>query len=290
MSNMRSFYGFRRLRNLLPVVACLAALTGSPAMAGHDEILNIGGTGAALGGMKLLADAYMQSHPDIKVVVLPSLGSSGGIKALLANRIDFALSSRDLKDAERAEGVTAIEYARTPVVFSTHEETAADNITLEELPQIYNGENVTWPDGSDLRLIMRPPSESDMKILASLSPQMEKALEAALGRSDLLVAVNDQDNATALEKVRGSLGLSTLAQIKTENRGLKILSLDGQRGSVESLKDGKYGHAKILYLVTKPVQSELVSDFFTFMRSEEGAAILGASGHLVPAAPLESGG
>tara|TARA_R110002153_G_scaffold22740_18_gene74535 strand:- start:3710 stop:4582 length:873 start_codon:yes stop_codon:yes gene_type:complete len=290
MSNMPSVYGFKKLRDLLPVVACLAALTGSPAMAGHDEILNIGGTGAALGGMKLLADAYMQSHPDINVVVLPSLGSSGGVKALLANRIDFALTSRDLKDAERAEGVTAVEYARTPVVFSTHLETAADNITLAELPLIYNGENATWPDGSNLRLIMRPPSESDMKLLASLSPQMEKSVEAAHRRGDLLVAINDQDNATALEKVRGSLGLSTLAQITTENRRLKILSLDGQQGSVESLRDGEYGHAKILFLVTKPIQSALVSNFVTFMRSDEGAAILSASGHLVPSSPVKPGG
>ena len=286
MSNMPSVYGFKKLRDLLPVVACLAALTGSPAMAGHDEILNIGGTGAALGGMKLLADAYMQSHPDINVVVLPSLGSSGGVKALLANRIDFALTSRDLKDAERAE----VEYARTPVVFSTHLETAADNITLAELPLIYNGENATWPDGSNLRLIMRPPSESDMKLLASLSPQMEKSVEAAHRRGDLLVAINDQDNATALEKVRGSLGLSTLAQITTENRRLKILSLDGQQGSVESLRDGEYGHAKILFLVTKPIQSALVSNFVTFMRSDEGAAILSASGHLVPSSPVKPGG
>lgn len=272
----------------MPVVACFAALTGTPAMA--DQTLNIGGTGTALGGMKLLAETYMQSHPDIDVVVLPSLGSSGGVKALLADRIDFALTSRDLKDAERAEGVMAVEYARTPVVFSTHLETTADNITLAELPQIYNGENATWPDGSDLRLIMRPPSESDMKLLASLSPQMQVSVEAALGRNDLLVAVNDQDNATALEKVRGSLGLSTLAQITTENRRLKVLTLDGQQGSVESLRDGDYGHAKILYLVTKPIQSGLVSDFITFMSSEEGAAILGASGHLVPSSSVKPGG
>ncbi len=259
-------------------------------MADQGETLNIGGTGTSLGGMKLLAQAYMQSHPEIKVVVLPSLGSGGGIKALLANRIDIAISSRDLKDSERAAGVTAIEYARTPVVFATHEETAADNISVDELPQIYNGETVAWPDGSDLRLIMRPPSESDIKLLESLSPQMEKAVPVALGRSDLLVAINDQDNATALEKVRGSLGLSTLAQITTENRRLKILSFNGQQGTVESLRDGKYNHAKILYRVFTPVQSELVSDFVAFMGSDAGAAILGASGHLVPVAPVKPGG
>ena len=69
--------------------------------------LVIGGTGTALGGMQLLAKAFSEDHPEIKTVVLPSLGSGGGIKALGAGKIDLSLSARPLKDKESATGLTA---------------------------------------------------------------------------------------------------------------------------------------------------------------------------------------
>jgi phosphate transport system substrate-binding protein len=46
--------------------------------------LKIGGTGAALGTMRLLGDAIMRSRQTATIEVLPSLGSGGGIKALAA--------------------------------------------------------------------------------------------------------------------------------------------------------------------------------------------------------------
>ena len=61
------------------------------------ETIKIGGTGSALGDMTRLAEAYMRANPDTKVVVLPSLGSAGGIKALRAGAIDIALTTDPLQ-------------------------------------------------------------------------------------------------------------------------------------------------------------------------------------------------
>ena len=47
------------------------------------ETVRISGTGSGVGGMQLLADAYMSTHPGVKVDVLPALGSGGGISALI---------------------------------------------------------------------------------------------------------------------------------------------------------------------------------------------------------------
>ncbi len=77
-----------------------------PVLAQAEEI-KIGGTGGALATMQLLGDAYSKNHPETKIIVLPSLGSSGGIKAVLAGAIQVAVSSRPIKDSETSLGASA---------------------------------------------------------------------------------------------------------------------------------------------------------------------------------------
>src|SRR4030042_4023517 len=105
----------RFMRILLLGVLISGLLLHSTALA--EGVLKIGGTGTSLGSMQLLAKAFEKSHPGIKVVViLPSIGSSGGIKAVSKGSIDIGLSARPLKDEERNLGVLTTEYARTPFI------------------------------------------------------------------------------------------------------------------------------------------------------------------------------
>lgn len=249
------------------------------------ETLRVGGTGAALGGMNLLAEAFMQADPEVRVVVLPSLGSGGGIKALVAGKIDLAVSARPLKASEQAEGLVEKEYARTPVVFASREDTWAEGVRLAQLHHIYSGEVNAWPDGTRLRLVMRPATETDTKLLRGLSPEMDKAVEVATERRDLFVAINDQDNASALEDIRGSLGLISLAQMKTEQRRLKPLALDGMEGTLQALQDGTYPYAKSLYLISPPKPARPAAAFMRFVWSPEGRRILTSHGNLVTEPP-----
>ncbi|WP_346909661.1 substrate-binding domain-containing protein [uncultured Roseibium sp.] len=243
--------------------------------------LVIGGTGSALGGMQLLAKAFSEDHPDIKAIVLPSLGSGGGIKALSAGKIDLALSARPLKDKESEQGLTARLYARTPIVFATHKKISSDRIDLSELVSIYSGTTSVWADGTSLRLILRPEEESDTKLLRGLSPEMDAAVTAAHSRKDLLVALNDQDNATALETVPGSFGLTTLAQILSESRSLKPLVFNGKTASLEALQAGEYPYFKSLHIVAGNAPSAPAKAFIAFVFSTTGQNILTATGHSV---------
>ncbi len=77
---------------------------GAPS-AGLAETLKIGGTGGALGTMQILGRAFEKQHAGVSVEILPSLGSGGGIKAVLAGAIDIGLSARRLKAKERDAGV-----------------------------------------------------------------------------------------------------------------------------------------------------------------------------------------
>ncbi|MCB1463011.1 MAG: substrate-binding domain-containing protein [Nitratireductor sp.] len=284
---MRALCSLSVVRTAAIVVALAAASFPTASRAQTDQAgstLRIGGTGSALGAMHLLAQAFMKTHPDVHVSILPSLGSGGGIKALAAGKINIAVSARPLKDKERAMGIRASEYARTPIVFATRYDNMAESLALKQIEAAYSSEHANWPDGTQIRLILRPATETDIELVRGMSPVMDEAVEAALKRSELYVAINDQDNATALEKVPGSLGLTSLGQILTENRRIKPLALDGVEGTPDALRSGSYPHAKVFYLVERSEPEPAATAFAQFVRSTEGQAILVANGHLTAGA------
>lgn len=247
------------------------------------EQIKIGGTGGALGTMRLLAQAFEANHPADGVRVLPSLGSSGGIKALLAGAIQVAVSARPLKDAETAKGAVQQAYGRTPFVFATHADTPAVDISMRELVDIYAGNRQRWSDGSRIRLVLRPLGDSDSKIVRSISPAMRDAKRLAERRKGMLFAVTDQDAADNLEKIPGSLGTTTLAQILAERRAIKALRLEGVEARAQSLADGSYPLSKQFFIVTTPSASPQVRAFVDFVRSAAGRDVLEQVGHWVEA-------
>jgi len=168
----------------------IVAAAASPAGADRAtaaETLKIGGTGSALGDMTRLADAYMRTHPDTKIVVLPSLASAGGIKALRAGAIGIALTAEPVSPEETAAGLTAAPYAKTALGFATRADTPVDAVTSAWLSDVYRGNVTQWPDGTPIRLVLRPEHDSDTKIIAGSSEVMNQAVKAALSRPGLLI-------------------------------------------------------------------------------------------------------
>lgn len=256
------------------VVALL--ILGTPA---HAESLRIGGTGVALGGMTILGDAFMKQNPGTTVEVLPSLGSSGGVKAVLASAVDLAVSSRPLKDAEAESGAVAHLYATTPLAVVTATGTGTDAVTTQDLVDMYAGKMLTWPSGEQVRVVLRPESETDTQILRSLSDDMAGAVDAALARPGLVTATNDQENAETLEGLTGSVGAVALGQIATEDRRLKVLALDGITPSAATTDARSQSFSKSLYLVTIDAMSPTATAFFDFVFSPGGQALLVANDH-----------
>ena len=261
------------LAGLIFAHAASAGLT-APA----DNKLRIGGTGCAIASMHILGKAFTKTHPDVTVVIAPSLGSGGGIKALLAGAIDLAISGRNLKPTEHAQGVLASEYARTPFVFAVSSRNSVAAITTSELVRIYSGDSTLWPDGKKLRLILRPAEESDTDIVKSMSPEMNQAVTIALAREGMIMATTDQDSADNMEKIPGAIGTTTLAQIISEQRALKPLTLNGVIPNLDRLAEGKYSYFKTLFMVSSPKPNPLTKAFIAFVRSAAGRQILARNG------------
>ena len=253
----------------------------SPGITLAQEI-KIGGTGGALGTMQALADAYRKDHPDTQITVLPSLGSSGGVKAVLAGAIQVAVSSRPLKPEEVSQGARAFELGRTPFVFAVPTNTKVDAITIRDLVDIFAGNLESWPDGTRIRIVLRPVGDSDSAMVRSISPEVKQAKRKAEKRPGMLFAVTDQESADNIEKIPGAFGSTTLAQILTERRAIKALRFDGVEPSPGTLADGSYRYFKPLFIVTSPKTPAVAQEFLSFVQSDAGRAILARSGYVLP--------
>lgn len=251
------------------------------AVGAQADSIKIGGTGTGLGAMKWMVQEFNKSRPNAQLIVTPSLGSTGAIRAVLAEAIDIGISARPVTAEEQRQGASAWAYARTPFVIATGAKNKGVGLTLPQLEEIYSGKVSRWPDGSPIRLVVRPDADADTVVMRAFSPEMSTAITAALARTGLKMADTDQDNADALEKLPGSLGTTTLTQIVTENRAIRPLDLDGVTPTLQSLAAGSYRYFKTLHLVTGRNPSPLAKDFVAFVRSSAGRAVLARSGNAV---------
>jgi phosphate transport system substrate-binding protein len=267
------------LSRTLGVLAATCVLLVPAAMA--DEI-RIGGTGNALGTMRLLGEAFSKKYPTMKVTVLSSLGSSGAIKAVPKGAIDIGVTSRALSDEELASGALATEYARSPTVLAVSTKSKVTAITREQIADIYNGKLANWPDGTPIRPVLRQPGDDNTKQLKSLSAAIEKALSVAEQRPGLAFAVTDQEAADKIESIPGAIGVTTLALIKSEGRSLRPLKLDAAEATEKDAAAGSYPIIKDFFFITQPAPSAAVRQFIAFVKSADGREILYQNGQWVP--------
>lgn len=259
--------------------AFLTALCLAPASNAAD--LRIGGTGNAIGTMRLLGDAFTQLHPQNKVVILASIGTSGAIKAVPKGAIELGLSSRVLSDDEAKGGLSIIEYAQSPTVLAVHKGNKVRSITLSELSEIYSGKMGSWPDGTRIRPVMRQPGDDNTRQIKALSADIEQAMGTAEAQPGALFAVTDQDAADKMEAVPGSIGVTTVALLRSENRSLHALAIGGVEPTPENARSGRYPLTKHFYFVMPREPSATVLEFVKFVASPAGRKVLEQAGHTV---------
>ncbi|MGJ8571443.1 MAG: substrate-binding domain-containing protein [Hoeflea sp.] len=256
---------------------CFSAFSSAQA-----DTLRIGGTGSATVLMQRLGAAFEAKETGTTVEVIPGLGSSGAIAAVRDGVLDLAVSARPLKPAE--SGLTEIIAIRTPYGLASSHPKPGD-IATADIAAFYAEPTSTWPDGSPVRVILRPKSESDTALLGETFPEMAAAIDKVRMRIDVPVAATDQDNLEMARSVDGSLVGTSLAQMETENHHphLRFLTIDGVEPTLGNLENGDYPYFKPFRFVFPDQSRPVVQRFLVFVESSEGESLLREAGSL-PAA------
>lgn len=273
---MSSHPRFNSLRRVALGCALAWLTTGTLA----QSVVRISGTGSGTGGMRLLAQAFMQANPAVRVDVLPAVGSSGGISALIAGQVELAVSNRPPKPAEIDKlAMLSVEYARTPFVVAVHRDLGVSALTLAQFAALFAEGAATFPNGKRARPVLRMSDTVDMAILKSLSPAVTIAIDAATQRRGMLNADTDSEAADLVERTAGAFAGSTLALIESEKRPLIALTIDGKAPTVAALVDGSYPYFKALFMIVGPQAGAETKRFAAYLQSASGRALLRAHGH-----------
>jgi phosphate transport system substrate-binding protein len=268
------WYELDYMRIRLAVIAVFFTFIWAGISYGSEQTrLIVGGTGSSLGFMRLLGKSYSAYYPEVTVEVLPSLGTSGGIRALKSGAIDVAVAGRHLTDHEKI-GLHHSFLGKSPVVFAVHPGTPVEEITLSEIVNIYDGTNLTWSDQSRIRIFLRPTNDTDWQLMNSFSPELTRALQIARENEGIYLAITDSDAITYLENVRGSIGPATLTMIAAERRRVKILHYHGRNPDAANHIQEKYPMQKSYFLLSRIDTTPAVAKFVDYIQSPQGQKIL----------------
>ncbi len=244
------------------------------------QAIRVGGTGGALSALRQLGAAFTVEHPGVRVDVLPSMGSGGGIRALSDGAIDIAVTGRPLTAEEQSDVVlNQIPFAVTPIAFlSSHPQEL--NLAPEVAVRMFSDPEARWPDGTPVRVIVRPETESDLSVVISQFAALRDAFAAARRRPDVPMATTDQENVELAVMMEGSLTVGTVLQVWSEGVRLYALPIDGVAPTLANLGAGRYPMGKQFFLVVREDTPATARSFIDFVHSEDGQMMLRRFGAL----------
>jgi phosphate transport system substrate-binding protein len=253
------------------IAALWLSFAVSPASAAPAE-LRAGGTGGATELLRQLAVEFGKETGD-RTDVIASLGTAGSLRALVDGHLDLAVAGRPLKADEQAKGLKVALVVRTPFVLATSHK-APGGLASADVVRAFADPNLAWPDGTPIRVILRPRSESDAALMAEMFPGLADAIAKARQRPEVPVAATDQDNADLAERSPGTLIGMTLVQLLLEKRDLRIIPIDGRDPTKASFADGTYSYSKLFYFVTREQPGEVTAAFLRFLDSAKARDLM----------------
>ena len=223
-----------------------------------------------------LGEAF-QNDTGISFTYNPT-GSASGIKAVQEGRCDIGLSSRDLKDEEKAAGLTGTVLAYDGIAIIVNHENHVINLSLETIAKIYTGEITNWSEvgGNDAEIVL---------IGREAGSGTRDGFESITGTEDACKyrqeLTSTGDVITTVSQNPGAIGYASVASVKGT---VKALTVDGVASTEETIKDGSYVVQRPFVLVTKTgvELSDAAFKFFTYITSNDANEIISAAG-VVPA-------
>jgi len=266
----------RRLANLLVFLVITAA---APALAG--ESLIIPGTGDSQELLQELARAFEASHPGAKIGIPESIGSSGGIKNVIAGNAELARIARPLKESERQAGLEYLLFAYSPIVFAAHLENAClKNLSSAQVVGIFSGTILNWNELGEcpdhvIYVANREPGDSSRSAISDYLPAF-----AAISEPAGETVYSTPETVKILQRYPHTIAYVPLAALA--DSAIKVLALDGQAPTVANVQTGSYPLATPLGLTWKGRLPAAARAFVDFLFSPEGQRLIRSKG-LIPA-------
>ena len=208
------------------------------------------------------AEYYQSEHPDVSISVTGG-GSGTGIAALINGTVDIANASRQIKTEEieeaQSNGVDPVEFviARDAIAVIVNPENPVDELTLEQISDIYSGKIDNWSEvGGEDRPIVRLSRETNsgthVYFLETVLRLGQSDNDTLFSRDTLLLPSSEGIIAEVRQNPN-AIGYDGLGYVPDD---LKMVAIAEKAGgdyvlpSIETVNDATYPIARDLYMYT----------------------------------------
>ena len=227
--------------------------------------------------MLLMMEVYGEMQPGV-TVNYSGTGSGAGIEAVLNGTVDIGLSSRALKDEEKAEGAVENIVALDGVAIVVNPENAVTDLTMDQIAQIFKGEITNWSEvgGADQEIAVLGREDGS---------GTRSAFEEIVGIDGECKYTNEYSSTgDVIGQVSSNPGAIGYASLSAVDETVSAVSVDGVAPSEETVKDGSYAVQRPFVMVTKEgvELSAAAQGFLDFVMSDEAAQYITQAGVVAP--------
>ncbi|MBK8781048.1 MAG: phosphate ABC transporter substrate-binding protein [Anaerolineales bacterium] len=240
------------------------------------------------------AEAYQVEHPDVRISVTGG-GSGTGIAALINDTVDLANASRQIKTEEieeaQAKGVEPVEHiiARDAIAVIVNSENPVNELTLQQISDIYSGEITNWRDvGGEDRPIVKLSRETNsgthVYFLETVL-RLGNSDDETLFSMDTLLLPSSEGIISEVRQNPNAVGYDGLGYVPDD---VKMIAIAKEAGgeyvlpSIETVNDKTYAIARDLYMYTNGEPTGIIKDYLDWILSAEAQQIVAELG-FVPA-------
>ena len=240
-----------------------AALSGNVAAGGSTSMKNV---------IAALTEGFAEVEPGVTVSYDPT-GSGAGITGATDKTLDIGLSSRALKDDEKAD-VDGTTIALDGIAIIVNNASKVEDLTVDQLKQMFTGEITNWSEvgGDDGEIVLigreagsgtRDGFESIVDVKDSCKYAQELTATGAV--------------ISAVEANPLAIGYASLSAVGDT---VKMVTVGGVECSEETVKDGSYEVQRPFVFVTNKsvTLSEQARAFFDFATSADAADLIRTAG------------
>ena len=240
-----------------------AALSGNVATGGSTSMKNV---------IAALTEGFAEVEPGVTVSYEPP-GSGAGITGATDKTLDIGLSSRALKDDEKAD-VDGTTIALDGIAIIVNNASKVEDLTVDQLKQMFTGEITNWSEvgGDDGEIVLigreagsgtRDGFESIVDVKDSCKYAQELTATGAV--------------ISAVEANPLAIGYASLSAVGDT---VKMVTVGGVECSEETVKDGSYEVQRPFVFVTNKsvTLSEQAQAFFDFATSADAADLIRTAG------------
>ena len=118
---------------------------GAYTPSGKSGKIVVSGSSSVTPVMEKLKEAYIAKNPDVTIEVQQS-DSSTGMADAADGTCDIGMASRAVKDSELEKGLIPTQIATDGIAVIVNKENPIDNLTSEQVMNIYTGASTVWSD------------------------------------------------------------------------------------------------------------------------------------------------